>query len=1039
MDNKCLASGSAQPGKGKRFLPILFLLLSQFIGLTALYAQIAVSGTVLDGKRNPLVGASVSIKGTPGGTSTDANGRFSISVPNSKSVLVISNVGFLNKEEVVGERTTFTVQLTESASDLEGVVVIGYGSTAKKRDATGATGSVSSKQIAERPAVTLFDAMQGQVSGVLITNDSGDPGAQGTIQIRGASTINAEGNGPLYVIDGVLSENGNYVNPADIESIDILKDASSAAIYGARGANGVVLITTKKGKPGKPTINANYYHLFGKLAHKLRTTSADELRKYRASRDNNSGYNADSTNPYLNADNDYQDLLFRTAHKHVASVSVSGGGGGLNYYGGLTYTDDQSIVLNSWLKRLQSKINIGYTAGKLSVAHSLSFAWETGNTVPLGNTARQVFERNPWTSIYRPDGSYASYVESKRNPVAQALFTEDKDNNYVGQLNTTLGYQIYKDLKFTTLLNAQFNNENNNYFSPSSLTSGGTGDASGSNTVDKTVNWEVQSYFNYNKMLKGSHSLSATAGVSVDKWRNDYYTLYLNKYVSEYFNTSDAGNIDLSNRRTRTTAWARSNASFFGRVGYNYASRYILQGTFRRDGSSRFGAENKYGNFYAGSAAWRFSEEKFMDWASGVLHEGKLRYSYGKTGNDAIGNYASYTTLTFGQYYNGVIGAGINGTLGNQIIQWETTTTNNYGVDLSFLKGRLNFSADYYTKITDDLLYRDELAKETGASNVSINVGQIRNEGLEFSLQGTPVATKSFSWEVTGNVTFQDARITKLANGASFIAGNKWLIQEGGRLGDFYIWKNLGVYQYDASNAYAPDGRKLETRNVSADGRTAEYYLDGKPYTGTVRKLTRNGFALQGGDTEWMDVDNNGLIDESDKVIAGNGLPDYFFGISNTVRYKDLSLSFSFDGQFGFQIYNLIRNQQNENRSTYTPPIWDAVLYSWKKQGDVTVYPYFNRRDDRGSISTGYNSLYLEDGDFIRLRTARLNYNLSPRWTQKARMKSASVYVYGNNLLTWTNYSWYDPEFTSRGLTIGEDNGKYPKRREVGVGANINF
>lgn len=1039
MDKKCLSPGPAPLRRGNRSLAVFFLVLFQFIGLAALYAQTTVSGTVLDGKKNPLVGASVGIKGTPGGTTTDANGRFTISVPNNRSVLVISNVGFLNKEEVVGERTSLTVQLTESATDLEGVVVIGYGSTAKKRDATGATGSVSSKQIAERPAVTLFDAMQGQVSGVLITNDSGDPGAQGTIQIRGASTINAEGNGPLYVIDGVLSENGNYVNPADIESIDILKDASSAAIYGARGANGVVLITTKKGKPGKPTINANYYHLFGKLAHKLRTTSAAELRMYRASRDNNSGYNADSTNPYLNADNDYQDLLFRTANKNVASVSISGGGSGLNYYGGLTYTDDQSIVLNSWLKRLQSKINVGYNAGKLSVAHSLSFAWETGNTVPLGNTARQVFERNPWTSIYRPDGSYASYVESKRNPVAQALFTEDRDNNYVAQLNTTLGYQIYKDLKFTTLLNAQLNNENNNYFSPSSLTSGGTGDASGSNTVDKTVNWEVQGYFNYNKMLKGSHNLSATAGVSVDKWRNDYYTLYLNRYVSEYFNTSDAGNIDLSNRRTRTTAWARSNASFFGRVGYTYDKRYILQGTFRRDGSSRFGAENKYGNFYAGSAAWRFSEEKFMDWAGGVLHEGKFRYSYGKTGNDAIGNYASYTTMTFGQYYNGVIGAGINGTLGNQIIQWETTTTNNFGVDLSFLKGRLNFSADYYTKVTDDLLYRDELAKETGASNVSINVGQIRNEGLEFSLQGMPLATKTFSWEVSGNVTFQDARITKLADGASFIAGNKWLIQEGGRLGDFYIWKNMGVYQYDASNAYAPDGRRLEARNVSADGKSADYYLDGKPYAGTVRRLTRNGFVLQGGDTEWLDVDNNGLIDENDKVIAGNGLPDYFFGISNTFRYKDLSLSFSFDGQFGHQIYNLIRNQQNENRSTYTPPIWDAVLYSWKKQGDVTVYPYFNRRDDRGSMSTGYNSLYLEDGDFIRLRTARLNYNLSPRWTQKARMKSASVYVYGNNLLTWTNYSWYDPEFTSRGLTIGEDNGKYPKRREVGVGANINF
>ncbi len=1027
-------------GFGKRFLPVLLLIgIFQMGAFSALHAQIKVSGVVQDAKQVPLVGVTVTVKGTNTSTATDANGLYSITVPGQRSILVFSNVGFLNKEELVGNRITINPGLTESASDLEGVVVIGYGGTSRKKDITGSTASVSAKQIQERVPVTLFDALQGQAAGVLITNDNGDPAGQGTIQIRGASTINAEGNGPLYVIDGVLSENGNFLNPNDIETIDILKDASSAAIYGARGANGVILITTKKGKAGKPNINLSYYHLMGKLAHKLRTTTASELRLYRASRDNNSGYNADSLNPYLNADNDFQDLLFRTAHKQVASVSVSGGGSGLNYYGGFTYTDDQSIVLNSWIKRLQSKINLGYNPGKLSVTHSLAFAWERGNIIPIGNSAKQVFERNPWTSIFRPDGSYASYVESKRNPVAQALFNQDLDNNYLIQFNTTVGYQIFKDLKFTTLFNATLDNNNNNQFSPSSLTSGGTGEATGSNTFDKTVNWEFQSYFNYNKKFGARHTVTGTAGFSADKWRNDFYTVALKKYATESINTTSAGDIDFAPNKTYTAAWARSNASFFGRLGYNFDSKYILQGTYRRDGSSRFGEKNVWGNFFSGSAAWRFTEERFMDWSRNILHEGKFRFSTGKTGNDAIGNYASRTTMTFGEYYNNVNGAGINTTLGNTSIKWETTTSNNYGLDLAFLKGRLNFSVDYYTKTTKDLLYSEELAKETGLSKVSVNVGDISNEGLEFTLQGTPINTKNFNWEISGNISFQEARIKKLSDGASFIAGNKWLIQEGGRLGDFYIWNNLGVYQYDASNAYTPDGRKLEARNISTNGVTADYYLDGKSYTGEVKKLTRNGIILQGGDTEWEDRNGDFIIDEADKKLYGNGLPDYFFGIFNTVRYKNFSLSFLINGQFGNEIYNLVRNQQNENRSTYTPPIWDAVLYAWRKQGDVSVYPYFNRRDDRGSISTGYNSLYVEDGSFIRLSSVRLNYNLESKWAKKARMKNASIYIYGNNILTWTNYTWYDPEFTSRGLTIGEDGGKYPKRREVGIGTSINF
>ena len=336
-------------------LVLFFQLLLVFVA-NAQTTPIKVSGTIKDAKGAGLHGVSVSVKGTSVGTTSDSSGHYSINVPGRQSVLVFSLVSYANKEETVGSRTTINTSLAEGGSSLDDVVVIGYGGAVKKRDLTGAISSVSAKQIQERQPVTLFDALQGQAAGVLVTNDNGDPAGQGTIQIRGASTVNS-GNGPLYVIDGIISENGNFVNPNDVESIEVLKDASSTSIYGARGANGVIIITTKKGKPGKPLISASYLNVFGQLAHKLRTTSAAELRYYRAARgDGNAGANVDSLNPYLNADNDFQDLMFRTGNKKVASLSVGGGQQGIQYYGSLNYTDDQSIVINSWIKRVQSKI-----------------------------------------------------------------------------------------------------------------------------------------------------------------------------------------------------------------------------------------------------------------------------------------------------------------------------------------------------------------------------------------------------------------------------------------------------------------------------------------------------------------------------------------------------------------------------------------------------------------------------------------------------------------------------------------------------------
>ncbi|MBO9198858.1 MULTISPECIES: SusC/RagA family TonB-linked outer membrane protein [Niastella] len=1019
----------------------LLLLLFQCVFLFSVHAQTTkVTGVVKDEKGAPLSGVSVTVKGTNNGTFTDDKGAFSLNVPGQQTMLVFSLISYLNFEQLVGSRTNINITLAQASNDMNEVVVIGYGGTVKKRDLTGAISSVSAKQIEQRQPVTLFDALQGQAAGVLVTNDNGDPAGQGTIQVRGASTINASGIGPLYVIDGIISENGNFVNPADIENIEVLKDVSSTAIYGARGANGVILITTKKGKEGKPTINVNYYYLVGKLAHKLRTTSADELRYYRKMRgDGNNGVNVDSVNPYLNADNDYQDLLFRTANKQVASLSIGGGQKGFLYYGGINYTDDKSIVVNSWIKRVQSKFNVTYQpTSKLSISNTFAFAWQTGNQIPVGTSARQVFERNPWTSIYRPDGQLAGYVESKRNPVAYAMYNTDLDNNYTAQINTQLNYDIISGLKFTSQFNAQLDNETNRQLTPSILTSGGTGDATGSNSINKQVYWEFQNYLNYKKTIGTDHSFTALLGFSSDRKRRDMYSIKMKNYLSESILTSNAGGIVLDG--TGTTATAHSDVSVFSRLGYSYQGKYILQGTWRRDGSSRFGNNNKWGNFFSGSAAWRFTDEDFMGWTRGVLTDGKFRYSIGQAGNDAIGDYASYTVVNFGQeYYNGASAAAPSVVLGNPDIKWEGTTSSNWGLDLSFLKGRLNLTVDYYTKNTNKLLYTSKLPSETGLDGVTVNLGSIQNKGLEFTLSGTVVSAKNFSWNLMGNVAFQDARIKELANHTSFISGNKWLIQEGGRLGDFYVWQNEGVYQWNESNAYAKDGTKLTPvlgPNGTPDGT---YALNGESYTGTVYSKYRNGFKLEGGDTEWRDVNNDGIIDEQDKVIAGNALPDYFFGISNTFTYKNFTLNVLVNGSVGNDIYNKVRNDQNANSSTYSPPVWDAALYSWHQAGDISKYPLFARKDTRGSVSNGYNSLYIENGSFIRLSSLRLTYALGNKLKKLSTLRGGSVYVYGSNLLTFTDYSWYDPEFSASGLNIGEDGGKYPKRKEIGIGVNFNF
>jgi TonB-dependent starch-binding outer membrane protein SusC len=1038
----------------RKSLHTAFLLLSILI-TSSLFAQapVKVSGTVKDSKGVPLQGVSVKVKGSSVGTVTDDKGEYRITVPSAESILVFSIVGYSEVSQAVGASPLLNVTLADKANDLNDVVVIGYGQTQKKRDVGGAISSVSNKQIQERQPINLFDALQGQAAGVLIMNDNGEPGAQGSIQIRGANTFTAEGNTPLYVVDGVIVDNASAINPNDIERVEVLKDAASASIYGARSAAGVILITTKKGREGKPKVDLQYSKVYGWLSHKIQAANAAELRYYRKIQNGNlsgsQGTFTDSLNPSFNSDNDYQDLLLgNTGKRDDIKMSVSGGQKSLTYYGSLNFINDEGIALNTWYKSIQSRINTEFQVSpKFKYTNNLSFYWSFGNFTSINNSLRPVFDRASYLRVYNPDGTLTSYLNSKRNPVANALLEDNTKETMKAQMNHQIDFQISKSLKFTTSFNAQLTSTQGFYFQPRFLDDNGNENFA-RNDLGKAFSWLLQGFLNYNQKF-GVHAVTAVLGAEKDRDKSDATHMEGKDFVIETAHYVKGAFIDNLTKQTASGS-AVSTASAFARVNYSYDEKYILQGTFRRDASSRFAPANRVGNFLSGSAAWRFSDEKFMSWTNSLLTDGKIRFSWGQTGNDRVSNYDYLQLMTQGSNsYNGIAGASLSTTFGNPNLTWEATEQKNLGLDLSFLKGKISFIADAYIKTTHSLLYAKPLPSQTGFATVKVNIGEIETRGLEFQLGIEMVRTRNFTWNFNGNIAFERGKIISLEGGQPFITG-KWYIEEGGRIGNFYGWKRLGIYPTDAHNAYDTLGNKLTPEGLAiVQGSTPRsstvtvtgYSLDGKTYTGTVIRKTGNGLPLLGGDAEWQDLNNDGEINDEDRQIIGNAQPDYYLGIINNFTYKQFSLNVIVNATIGGQVYNTFKQNLTNNSSSNGPALPEAIYGAWVVQGqEGATYPYFPDKDTRGSQKGSGNDFFLEDASFIRLSSARLSYRFKQSVAKKAFLNNASLYVYGINILTWTNYTGYDPEFSSsNALQVGDDNGRYPKRRELGLGLNIQF
>jgi len=1032
---------------------------------TVLWAQtIRQEGNVRDQLGEPMIGVAVQVKGKTAGAITDLDGNFSISC-NKGSVLTFSFMGY-KTVEMKATGTRLEVAMKEDTQTLDEVVVVGYG-TMNKKHISGAMSSVDSKILEEKNPVSVFDALQGAAPGMQIINNSGAPGASSFVSVRGASTFSDEGVAPLYVVDGVIVDNIDDISPNDIKRIDVMKDAASSAIYGARAANGVVLITTKAGETGKPRVDAKYQRSYYTAANKIPQVNAFESRLSMSASDLNNpskilekfSARPDSVGLQYTTNYFYQDLLFRTAHRDDANLQVSGGSKDFNYRVSMGYVGQEGIILNSFNDTYTANLNVDYNPWKkIKFTTRVRLAYNKRN-----NIKESVFQdaqrRDPDMIIWYPDGELIPYYSSggRRNPIAELTNRLDETSRYTGTFYQGLAWTFTPWLRLDANVSANYSSTRRVVFASKTLEGSDNGKNTGSDRTQQQWKYAGEAYVNFNKTFGEDHSLTAMIGTSFETTNQHESMIEGSYFISEDIHYMNMATVkDLGN--VYTSGWDEATVGFFGRAVYSWKNRYTVTGLVRRDGSSRFGDNNRWGTFPSISAAWRFSDEPFMRWSADVLTDAKFRISYGVTGNDKIGRYESKTFYTSGSYsYNGVGGVVPASKYGNPNLKWEETKQTNVGLDLSFLGGRVMFVADYYIKKTSDLLADQSLPYTTGYDNMRVNLASIQNKGVELSLTAVPVRTKDFTWNTTVNWWKNDNKILDLSRD-DYIANTAWLVAKGQPAGLWYGYENLGVYEYDASNAWTEDYSTRLTPVFKRDDEgnvviglngqpTLLRYLmpDGTEYNGTVGRMKTNGVIVGGGDVIWYNKpDENGRYDNeintNDQKILGKATPDWYGSWYNTFSYKNFSLSVNFYVSWGGKVWNDLKRYYSSwggNTHKQTP---EYLLQGWKYPGEITEWYALNSKSRKtNNHSMSLSNQFLEDASFIRLQNVRLSYNVEKRWLNKTPFRTVQAYVYGNNLATWTNYTGFDPECSGSVLTPGKDSSKYPHSREIGFGINVGF
>lgn len=1066
--------------KGKLFSCLILM----FLSISMVAQKVPVSGTVSD-QTGPVIGASVIEKGTTNGTMTDNDGRFTLTVSKG-AVIEISSIGYKTQEITVGAQTNFTVTLSEDNEFLDEVVVVGYGSM-KKSDLAGASVSMKESDLKGSIISSLDQSLQGRAAGVTAVTTSGAPGSSSSIRVRGQATINANAE-PLYVIDGVIVQgggntgadfglgdalgNGNVstisplstINPADIVSMEILKDASATAIYGAQGANGVVLITTKHGKSGEAKFSYDGMVAMSRQAVRLNMMNLREYAQYY----NEMVEEGDiyETNPYyatpslLGKGTNWQDEIFRTAWQHQHQLSAQGGSDKVQYYVSGSYMDQQGTIIGSNFNRFSVRTNLDAQLKKwLKLGVNATYAI-TNDNLKLADSNQGLIYYSlttiPDIPVYDVNGNYSSAIRegyTSPNPVALAMMDEIllKRKKLSGNIYAEL--TPIKHITWRTELGFDMGESDANRYKPM-IDLGGWVRSQNSISYQKNSNyfWQLKNYLTYANQW-GKHSVTAMVGQECWESRWNYLSGSNTDLPSD-----EVHNVALATGTPAISSGfgSSSMASFFTRETYNYGDRYLGTYTYRYDGSSNFGPKNRWAGFHSVALAWRFSNEKFFEPVKKVIDNGKLRLGWGQTGNSSIGSYAWGAAIS---RMPSALGMGFRpSNIPNTSIRWESQEQYNVGLDLSFFTGRLNLTVDAYYKRSDDMLMSMQLpsymgTQGNGSSKLQApkgNYGSIENKGLEITLDAHPVQLKNFSWDSNFQISFNKNKLLSLSDteNATLVGYGQWgdvvCVSEIGKpLYNFYGYKVEGVYK--------------DLEDIQNSAKPAKYPSDG---------VFSRGNTVWVGDIKYKDVDENGVIDERDRTDIGSPLPKFTFGWTNTFRYKNLDLSIFLNGSYGNKVMNYNSLTLTHMNSTWTnqlqsvvskrarlEPIDPTIVYAdgskWydhidnvrvKNPGTKVPHTSINDPNDNDRIS----DRYVEDGSFLRIKNITLGYTFPKALLNKAKIENLRVYVNIQNLYTFTKYTGYDPEVgastqDSTGLTYGLDNGRYPSPAMYSFGLNITF
>ena len=1056
-----------------------------FVSMSAYAQSLTVTGKVIDSEGYEVIGGSVTIKGAAGvGTVTDVNGNYSLKVNDaSKDVLVFSYVGMTSQEVKVDGRSVIDVTLKADAVMLEEVVAIGY-ATVKRKDLTGSVASVNSKELSKVPTSDITQALAGRMAGVQVMQSEGAPGASTSIRVRGGISI-TQSNEPLYIIDGFPSEDGmSTLDPAEIETIDILKDASATAIYGARGANGVVVITTKSGgKEGKATVTFDSYVGFKKVAKKLDVLSTREFalldyerRYYSAFTAKNStqedldkavanfealyGKYADIDANYANrAGIDWQDqTLGRTALTQNYRVGVSGGTDKLNYNLAYSYYDEEGAMVYSGNKKHNISFNMNHKLNdRLSITARISYdqmkiyGMGTSEGGDRFNKMQHILQYRPMVGINGTDDLLLGdedplLVDDTGNVMQNPLLSaaeETKDREYrTFQANGGFTLKLIKGLSFRNTTGMRYQTRRNDTFYGDKSITAKRSSINGSIQNIENSSFQTSNVLNYNWAGKG-HDITAMLGQEyVNRWNRSFSAAAAN------FPNDDIGLGDLSLGLPTAVSSSENYddklLSFFARFNYGFKDKYLFTASFRADGSSKFGKNNKWGYFPAFSAAWRLGEEEFIKNLN-IFSDLKVRLGYGMAGNNRIDSYVSLPMLTSVTYPNGdsTQPGYVSKQIPNPNLKWEANKTFNFGLDFGFFNQRLTISPEFYINRSSNLLLNAKLPTSSGYDSMVINAGETENKGIDLTINSTNIMTKDFTWNTAVTLSHNKNSVKKLTGEdvqlweASFgYNQNTHIIGVNQPLGQMYGYVTDGLYQVS---------------DFDYDEATKTYTLkDGVPYSGKKTDVKPGMWKFKN-----VDGSEDNKITENDKTVIGNAYPKFYGGINNTFTYKDFDLSIFLTYSFGNDVFNATK-LTNTKTALQNKNVLDIANSSnrWvvvNKKGELITDPQEMADINKGKTvaavydneigDTYIHSWAVEDGSYLKLSNITLGYTFPREMLSKIGISKLRLYATGSNLLTWTKYTGFDPEVSTMGsgLTPGVDFGAYPKSRSFVFGINLAF